>query len=505
MSLHINDFFSKETFSEFQEYDAKNYWFGATSSFAGIYSRILDASEELIRVDDDHSLFSILSKEVGLENDLVANIKCEFPCYVNVNGKIIIQPFRVKKVGNEEILSNPVFWRFETEDFIEKSFFKSLTKTKLILSDAGFEKGAKFTPLYYIKIFRSQVAEFNPTPSRIQVEPSFSSSKEVFLEYSLDSLSKIVQLFSDSNSWNYSGQYGGIRENENDNWIDFTSEEGEVFQFQYLGEETDCNLWFSDQDGTERELPDDLIKLVARFFKSGDFSEIEDEIERRNQSMKSTQKSWVEEFDTDGNGEVDVIEGNDFSILLQKHQSEIVAVDKQYVQDFVRISNYLKTKRQNIKKVFMSIQTANNPSELQNYIGILKNQIHTYETLLLHSLAMITSLVNSDLITFYEIYEAFDKLKVFNSDWENEVSQKLSNIDEGLSGLMHSIDSMERNIVKGLNELNYTTQEGFASLSQSVTRELQSIDSSEKFNTLLTGISTYQLYNINKQTKGLTD
>jgi len=64
---------------------------------------------------------------------------------------------------------------------------------------------------------------------------------------------------------------------------------------------------------------------------------------------------------------------------------------------------------------------------------------------------------------------------------------------------------MERNIVKGLNELNYTTQEGFASLSQSVTRELQSIDSSVKFNNLLTGISTYQLYKINKQTKGLTD
>ena len=76
MPLHINDFFSKEAFSEFQECDAKNYWFGATPSFAGIYSRILDASEELIRVDDDDSLFSILSKELGLENDIVANIEC---------------------------------------------------------------------------------------------------------------------------------------------------------------------------------------------------------------------------------------------------------------------------------------------------------------------------------------------------------------------------------------------------------------------------------------------
>jgi hypothetical protein len=68
---------------------------------------------------------------------------------------------------------------------------------------------------------------------------------------------------------------------------------------------------------------------------------------------------------------------------------------------------------------------------------------------------------------------------------------------------MFSIDSMERNIVSGLNELSYVSQEGFSNLNKSVTRELQSIDSSIKFNNLLTGISTYQLYKINKQTKGL--
>jgi hypothetical protein len=68
---------------------------------------------------------------------------------------------------------------------------------------------------------------------------------------------------------------------------------------------------------------------------------------------------------------------------------------------------------------------------------------------------------------------------------------------------MYSINSMERNIVNGLNELSYVTQVGFSELEQSVTKELQSIDSSIKFNNLLTGISAYQLYKINKQTKGL--
>ena len=116
---------------------------------------------------------------------------------------------------------------------------------------------------------------------------------------------------------------------------------------------------------------------------------------------------------------------------------------------------------------------------------------------------MITSIVEDDLIVFYEIYESFDKLNMFNSNWENEVSQKLSNIGEGLSELMSSINSMERNIVSGLTELSYVTQEGFKELGNSVTRELQSIDSSIKFNNLLTGIQTYQMYKINKNTKFL--
>ena len=120
-----------------------------------------------------------------------------------------------------------------------------------------------------------------------------------------------------------------------------------------------------------------------------------------------------------------------------------------------------------------------------------------------HSINMIVSIKNDDFITFYEIYEMFDKLNVFNSNWENEVSQKLSDIGDGLLDLMYSIQKMEVNITNELNTLSYITQESFKELGKTVTDELQSINSSIKFNNLLTGISTYQLYKINKQTKGL--
>ena len=224
----------------------------------------------------------------------------------------------------------------------------------------------------------------------------------------------------------------------------------------------------------------------------------------RLESLKKSITYRLQEFDKDGNGVIDAIEGADeFMILFKKHQKKIIDVDKQYIQNFVKVSNYLKIKRQNIQDIFSSIKNTKDQLQLNENVGILKNQIHTYELLLFHSLNMIISIVEDDLIIFYEIYETFDKLNMFNSNWENEVSQKLKKIEDGLGELMYSIDSMERNIVNGLNQLNYVTQEGFSDLERSVTKELQSIDSSIKFNNLLTGISTYQLYKINKQTKPL--
>ena len=92
-------------------------------------------------------------------------------------------------------------------------------------------------------------------------------------------------------------------------------------------------------------------------------------------------------------------------------------------------------------------------------------------------------------------------MNIFNSNWENEVSQKLSNIEDGLISLMYSINSLERSIIGGLKELSYVTQKGFSDLNSSLSRELQSIDSSIQSNNLLNTIQTYQLYKINKQTK----
>jgi hypothetical protein len=207
-------------------------------------------------------------------------------------------------------------------------------------------------------------------------------------------------------------------------------------------------------------------------------------------------------LDQDANGHVDLV-ANDFPILLNKYQRQIIEIDKNYIQKFIQISNFIKAKKQNTQKIFETILSTSNQEELEDRVMLLRNQIHAYNILVFHSINMLGSLIAEDLITFYEIHESFDKLGMFNTNWENEVSEKLTNIGDKLDDLMHSIHAMEQNIVSELSNLSYVTQQSFENLNMSVSSQLQGIESSLNMNSLLAGIQAYQLYKLNKSNSEL--
>ena len=222
------------------------------------------------------------------------------------------------------------------------------------------------------------------------------------------------------------------------------------------------------------------------------------EEEQRILKLNSSVKLILKELDKDGNGEVDVIEGNDFNLLLKKHYKSILEINRDYIQKFIKVSSYLKTKKENIQSIFDSIKDIPDEELLNEYIEILKGNINSYNLLLYHSLNMISSLVEDDM-SFYEIYEAFDNLNMFDSKWERDVSQKLLNIGDGLKNLMSEVRKMSENISAGLSELTYATEQ----TNDILDNRLSEIDSSIQANTLITLINTYQSYKINKNTKSL--
>ena len=215
--------------------------------------------------------------------------------------------------------------------------------------------------------------------------------------------------------------------------------------------------------------------------------------------LNKSKTNVLSELDKDGNGEVDVIEGNDFNLLLKKHQKSIVEVDRTYVQQFVKISGYLKTKEKNIQTIFNLIKDTPNQKVLKEYVEVLKDDIHSYNLILFNSLNMIVSLVEDDMITFYEIHEMFDTLNMFDSKHEKDVSQKLTNIGDGLKDLMDEVRRMGNKISNSIQELSYVTEQSNEQLSN----QLSEIDSTMKVGNLINTINTYQNYKNNKNTKNL--
>lgn len=292
------------------------------------------------------------------------------------------------------------------------------------------------------------------------------------------------------------------------------------------------------------------------------------------EKYKEKKKKYLElvrEFDKDNNGTIDVVEGNDFSNILKKYQEKIIEINRDYIKQFVQVSNYLKLKRKSLQNVFESLNNAINEggintsldsrlkginvqkhvdnnqklvlvkeikdvtgldlkeakeiadksylsgnfkkiknrkifipldeSLILEHIEILKDDIHIYNLLLVQSLNMVASLVKNDMITFYEIYEKFDELNMFDSKHERDLRNHLQNVNENLEGVMNQIQIMGENIISSIGELSMISEES----SKLITDGLDSVNSLIKASNLINSVKTYQLYRIGKNIKSLRE
>ena len=291
-----------------------------------------------------------------------------------------------------------------------------------------------------------------------------------------------------------------------------------------------------------------------------------EEKERLEKEKKEKYLELAGELDKDNNGTIDVVEGNDFSNILKKNQEKIIEINRDYIKQFVQVSNYLKLKRKSLQNVFESLNNAINEGgvytsldsyfkgigiDVQEYsnsklalvkvvkehmgIGlkeamemvdelgdfekikggkifrpldeyliiehfeVLKDDIHIYNLLLVQSLNMVASLVKNDMITFYEIYEKFDELNMFDSKHERDLNIHLQNVNENLGDVMNQIQIMGENVISSIGELSMITEES----SKLISDGLESVNSSIQANNLINSVQTYQLYRIGKNIKSL--
>lgn len=244
--------------------------------------------------------------------------------------------------------------------------------------------------------------------------------------------------------------------------------------------------------------------------------EISPEIKKLTSGISSLEESYSlvvieslqEIFDKNNNLEIDELEkSDDFMLLVQTNQQKIIEFDKSenknYIKLFIQLHERIEFTRDNVNSLFKQILDFKGPYDgninHKSLIQVIENEIHFYNVLLTNSIVMVSSLINDDRITFYKIYQSFDKLDIFNSNFENESLKQLKTINNNLIEVVNSIEQMNFSITSELQELNYITEKN----TELIQENLNQINSSINLNTLINSINTYQNYKINKNTKSL--
>lgn len=215
------------------------------------------------------------------------------------------------------------------------------------------------------------------------------------------------------------------------------------------------------------------------------------------------------------NGKLQIISSTNFMNILKENQNKIIEIDSDYIQNFVKIGSHLKSTQKNIFNIFQRIlndEFTSSYLDLSEFIsdGVIKEKlecikyiselsgwylskskdffdsnldlivsdggikvdfnckikdytpilidlnhhIKSYQNLVLSSFTMIKSLNENDMITFYEMYEVFDKLGIFDTHWEKSVLEKISDVSSSLQDVKESLIKVNSTIKNGLDNLS---------------------------------------------------
>tara|TARA_R110002049_G_scaffold3795_2_gene27464 strand:- start:9306 stop:10235 length:930 start_codon:yes stop_codon:yes gene_type:complete len=198
--------------------------------------------------------------------------------------------------------------------------------------------------------------------------------------------------------------------------------------------------------------------------------------------------------------------------FLKDYRGRIVA-DSEEWGNLIDIDVIIKrivedSKRNDIEKIHENLQSNLATLEGGNPIGFdanlesmfkigrfvkpaIENQIKTLEFYKNMAVSMIVFYQNDRKIRYFEIYEAFEKLGVFDSSWQKNVFSKLDKIEVRLAQISNQLTDLNQNFVSLIES------------SENIASELKEVNSSIMTNNMLQSITAYQTWKVNRNTKSL--
>lgn len=178
-----------------------------------------------------------------------------------------------------------------------------------------------------------------------------------------------------------------------------------------------------------------------------------------------------------------------FDDVISSNETQIQSIDPKHLHDFVKISSFLKTKEESIRRQSAYlIESAYDFSEVSDLKEMLNNQVGNYTSLYLLSINMVVALIDGHSLTYFKIYEIFDKYGVFNSQWQNEINDSLLDINTNVKKVINSIESLEMSFTLEIRSLEYSLSDKILEMHSSVEKRLGDIDAKIGYSNLLSTI-----------------
>lgn len=170
-------------------------------------------------------------------------------------------------------------------------------------------------------------------------------------------------------------------------------------------------------------------------------------------------------YDADDNNDLDVAETSNIELFIKKKQPAIRKIEKQenrnYLKDFTKINIFLDSFQKQLVndydciQGFCEIENKISLSDAQQSIETFESNITSYKALMSSLVLMISNLVNDDLVSFFKLYDIFDKLSVFESNYEKKVIQGFRDNAKLTTQLIEATHESRDVIERAINEVGY--------------------------------------------------
>lgn len=343
-----------------------------------------------------------------------------------------------------------------------------------------YDKGEQISVI----ILKSYCAIYaKKTTNQIKVISFYSDLENKWIRYRMIEL--VERYRNQLIEFNWDNQCIILKDINNKRKWEFELSENELFLLNNLFESVVAEWLFLIQEETQRE--EDENKAIDKILK--EYSE------KAGLDLASNSNKFDEFIHIS-----DLLENpKDVERLMYKYEDNIIKNFKSSFQNIERLVNNLELHKKIIVNIFDNMIEHSKMVDIIVHIGILKNEIYIYQLLYIYSISLISSInKNENESYFKKIYNIFDELNLYNL----EINEKHITIlaeEKNISVVFMQIFEHTKNLYKCLLKSNFLLDESQFDFVVNLKLELDAVESTTDFLSLLNGIQNYEFYEIHQE------